>query len=209
MKGLMRRAAALLVGAAAAAGGPGCNLWRDCVDPCYPQRYEAMARQEVCAAFAPQILNGHVLDQTVWNYEFERDREGRAVVLTPGALEHLAYLARRRPTPDPVVYLQTAQDVAYDPAAPEKMVAARDELNQLRTQAVYRFLNAQTAGSGVAFQVVVHDPADPGLPGSFVGSTMLQLPGRARAGLPGGGGASATGGGGAPTGGGGGSSTGR
>jgi hypothetical protein len=200
MKGLMRRAAALLCGAAAA-GGVGCYAWRDCVDPCYPQRYEAMARQEVHAAFAPQVLNGHVLDQTVWNYEFERDKDGRPIVLTPGGLEHLAYLARRRPTPDPVVYIQTAQDVPYDPTAPEKMVAARDELNQLRTQAVYRFLNAQTAGSGVAFQVVVHDPADPGLPGSFVGATLLQLPGRARAGLAGGGGASTTGGGGAPSGG--------
>ena len=70
---------------------------------------------------APQVSNGHVLDQTVWNYDFEPGTDK----LTGGGLEHLAYLARRRPQPDPMVYLQTAQDVAYDPASPDKLAATR------------------------------------------------------------------------------------
>ena len=88
----------------------GC-YYRDIVDPCYPQRYEYAARMEVNQAFAPQVRNGHVLDQTLWNYEFE---PGTAR-LTPGGMEHLAYLARRRPTPDTTPYLQLAQppDVVY------------------------------------------------------------------------------------------------
>src|SRR5262245_17599496 len=192
MKGVMRRAALLLGGAASAAGGLGCYAYRDLVDPCYPQRYEYMARQEVNAAFAPQVLNGHVLDQTVWNAMFEAGTDR----LTPGGLDHLAYLARRRPEPDPVIFLQTAQDVAYDPAAPDKMVEARNDLDAKRTQAIYKFLGAQTAGRGIPFQVVVHDPADVGVSGTFIGAVMLQLPGRARAGLAGGAGASVTGGGG-------------
>ena len=35
--------------------------------PCYPMRYNCMSRNEVNAAMAPQVQNGHVLDQTIWN----------------------------------------------------------------------------------------------------------------------------------------------
>src|SRR5438309_2350326 len=109
MKGFIttKLAAGIMAGVALSGG---CETYRSIVDPCYPQRYEYAARQEVLAAIAPQINNGHVLDQTVWNYHFEAGTDK----LTPGGLEHLAYLARRRPTPDPVVYVQTAQDIAYD-----------------------------------------------------------------------------------------------
>src|SRR3954447_10228040 len=78
-------------------GGPGCGKgcrgpgtdqdW-DLYDCCYPQRYWYQARQEVRAALAPQVQNGHVLDQTVWNWDFEPGT-GK---LTDGGLAHLAYL---------------------------------------------------------------------------------------------------------------------
>ena len=71
--------------------------------------------------FAPQVNNGQVLDQTIWNYHFEPGTDR----LTAGGLEHLAYIARRRPHPDTAVYLQTAQDVAYDPASPDKLAETR------------------------------------------------------------------------------------
>src|SRR5437868_1877918 len=105
MKGFIRRsvAAGCVAGSLALAGG--C-YYRDLVDPCYPERYQNAAKQEVYAACAPQMNNGHVLDQTVWNYHFETGKDK----LTPGGVEHLAYLARRRPCPDPTVYVQTAQD---------------------------------------------------------------------------------------------------
>ena len=59
-----------------------CGNYHDLVDPCYPQRYEFMARKEVNEAFIPQVQNGHVLDQTVWNYYFEPGTER----LTTGGL---------------------------------------------------------------------------------------------------------------------------
>jgi hypothetical protein len=161
MKGLIART---LPGVCAAGlvAITGCGMtYNDLVDPCYPQRYEKMSRDEVNAASAPQIDNGHVLDQTVRNYDFDPGTDK----LTPGGQEHLKYLARRRPHADPMIYLQTAQDVNYDPAAPERSVTARAELNARRTQAVVTFLNAYTAGSGQAFQVAVHDPAEGGLSG--------------------------------------------
>src|SRR5437660_186226 len=102
MNGIIARsvAAVCLAGGTMTALG-GCYGYHDLVDPCYPQRYEYAARTEVRESFAPQVANGHVLDQTVWNWQFE---SGTAV-LTPAGMEHLAYLARRRPAPDPTIYL--------------------------------------------------------------------------------------------------------
>src|SRR5207249_11454777 len=126
-------------------GTSGCYyLYRDLVDPCYPARYNCMARKEVVGAFAPQVHNGHVLDQTMWNYHFEPGSDR----LTPGGLEHLAYLARRRPEADPMVYLQTAQDLPYNQAAPTELPEKRLDLDNKRITAVKTFLMAQTGGMG-------------------------------------------------------------
>ncbi len=159
MKGLITRA----LTAACLGGGftltTGCACYRDLVDPCYPERYSAMARQEVNEPFAAQANNGHVLDQTVWNYHFEKG----TAKLTPMGEMQLAYLARRRPSPDPKVFLQTAQDVAYDPANPADFVRDRTKLDGDRIQVALTYLQAQTAGRPVPFDVTVHDPAEPGM----------------------------------------------
>ncbi len=165
MKGLIARTLTGVCAAGLAAiTGCGSMTYSDLVDPCYPQRYEKMSRDETNAASAPQIDNGHVLDQTVRNYDFEVGTDK----LTPGGQEHLKYLARRRPHADPMIYLQTAQDINYDPAAPDRYPVGRAELNGKRTQAVMNFLSAYTAGSGQTFQVAVHDPAEGGLSGMGV-----------------------------------------
>ena len=41
---------------------------------------------------------------------------------------------RRRPNPDTCLFLQTAQDIAYDPNAPDKMAETRQELDLKRAQ---------------------------------------------------------------------------
>jgi hypothetical protein len=143
----------------------GCEHYRNLVDPCWPERYTYAARHNLNEAFATQAYNGHVLDQTVWNYHFEPGKD----VLTPGGLEHLAYLARRRPAPDAVVYLQTAQDIPYDQAAPDRFVEQRNTLDQRRAEVIRKYLLAQTANRPVDFQVVVHDPAEPGQAATPVG----------------------------------------
>src|ERR1700730_10828010 len=109
MKGFI--ATTILAGCLVAAGA-GWDNYHDVVDPCYPQRYEYMARHEVLQAFAPQVQNGHILDQTVWNSAFEPGTER----LTPGGLAKLESLARRRPCPDPTIYLEITHDgpVRYD-----------------------------------------------------------------------------------------------
>jgi hypothetical protein len=178
MNGFITRAAGLMACAAAAAAGGGC-YYRDVVDPCWPERYNYLARQEVNGAMAPQVQNGHVLDQTVWNYHFEVGSDK----LTAGGLEHVAYLARRRPCPDPVVYVQTAQDVLYDAATPAKLQEVRQDLDAKRVAAVHQFLMAQTVGRPTAFEVLVHDPAETGISGVFGNAAANQLAGRARGGL--------------------------
>jgi hypothetical protein len=142
--------------------GVGCDfgngsIYRDWVDPCYPERYNAMARHETVGAINAQVQNGHILDQTLWSCHFEPGSDK----LTPGGIEKLIYLSRRRPCPDSVVFLETAQyprDVGYDPAAPDKLATARAKLDNDRIAAIHRFLSVQTEGRPVAFQVVVHDP---------------------------------------------------
>src|SRR5207245_8548208 len=113
------------------------------------------------AAIAPQVQNGHVLDQTVWSYHFEPGTDK----LTPGGMEQLITLGRRRPVPDPTIFIQTAQvgvDLVYDPTAPSKLAERRLQLDNDRVAAVQKFLNAQTDGRHLAFQVLVHDPASAG-----------------------------------------------
>src|SRR4051812_27460778 len=101
----------------------GCANYRDVVDPCWPARYNHEARQSVRDTFDAQAYNGHVLDQTVWNYYFEADPKGNPTDrLAPGGVEKLMYLVRRRPYPDCKIFLQTAQDLPTDRDNPEKTV---------------------------------------------------------------------------------------
>ncbi len=168
MKGLIHKI--VTVGCAAAASvGAGC-LPDKCVDPCYPLRYGFMAQQAVNTGMAPQVQNGHVLDQTIWNYYFKPGTDE----LTTGGLERLAYLARRRPYPDAVLYLQTAQDIVYDHNAPEKMAETRQTLDGKRIAAAQAYLTAQTAGRPVPFQIVIHDPAVPSIASAAANNMISQ-----------------------------------
>jgi hypothetical protein len=156
MKGFISRTALATCLTAGLAALGGCCGYYDVVDPCYPQRYSFAARKEVCEARYQQCHNGHVLDQTMWNWQFEPGTDK----LNPAGMDHLIYLLRRRPCPDQCIYLATAEDIAYNPDAPEKFVEARADLDGKRVAAIQKYLNAQTSGRGLAFHVVVHDPAE-------------------------------------------------
>jgi hypothetical protein len=192
-------------------GEPWC---RKCYDPCWPERYNYMARSSVIMATNNQAYNGHVLDQTIWNHMFEVDgKNGKATDrLNAYGLQHLSYLARRRPNPDPHVYLQTAQDIPYIQADDgQKFVQARADLDSRRVKAVHDFLVAQTScrNLGYDFVVTVHDPAEVGIAAIPIGGnqpatlyrvfgSVPQLQGNFRGILPGGAGSGfgSTGGGG-------------
>lgn len=181
MKGFIRNMGLGLGWALVLFGGSGCYRYRELIDPCWPDRYNYMARRELKAAFQPQIYNGHVLDQTIWNWHFEPGTDR----LTAGGLNQLAYIARRRPHPDTLLFLQTAQDISYDPAAPDKMSETRADLDTKRITAIQKFLVAQTGGE-CQFKIEVHDPAEPYLPAIAVYNAYNNMvTTRFRGGLPG------------------------
>jgi hypothetical protein len=182
MNGFITKTITTLSLAACVVAGPGCRRYKDLVDPCYPERYNFAARREVCAAIAPQVRNGHILDQTVWNHHFDRGSDR----LNAGGMDHLIYLVHRRPCPDPVVYLATAQDIAYDPSAPEKFVETRSILDAQRVEAIQKYLNAQTAGRDIAWQVVVHDPAEVDIHAIPMNNSIQQMQANFQGILPGG-----------------------
>jgi hypothetical protein len=163
MKGFMRKtlSAFLLVGGISAIGcvSGGGARYRNLVDPCQFERYSSTARQEAISAFAPQVVNGHVLDQTIWNYHFESGTDK----LHPGGMEKLDQLVRRRPEPDTRIFLATARDVGYNVANPEKYAEDQGQLNSKRAQAIQKYLAAQTATRPLNFEILVHDPSDPGI----------------------------------------------
>lgn len=163
MKGIVRKAVASACLGGVAATLTGCAWYRDTVDPCYPERYNAEARRVTHQVFDAQAHNGHVLDQTVWNHHFERDDKGAATdKLSVGGQQKLNYLIRRRPAPDAKVYLQTANDIGGDV---EKLAAVRQELDARRAQAIQRYLAAQSVGRThqVGWDVAVHDAPEVGM----------------------------------------------
>jgi hypothetical protein len=137
------------------------NAWRGIrslkvpTSSAWPERYILAARREAEAVLKPRTCNGHVLDQTVWNHHFEEGTDR----LTAGGLDHLASIARRRPRPDPLVFLQTAQDIPSDP----KSEQVRADLDARRTRAVRKFLAAQ-GGRDVVYRIEVRDPGKPLVP---------------------------------------------
>jgi hypothetical protein len=153
MKGLVTKA---LAGAALAGGlsAAGCETYQKCVDPCWPERYNNTARREVISAFAPQVQNGHILDQTIFNFQFEAGSDR----LTDSGKDQLDVLVRRRPVPDPRIFLATARDIGYDAGNPEAYRTSQDDLNNKRSAAIQKYLAAQTGGRPMQFEVVVHDP---------------------------------------------------
>ncbi|MFO0848900.1 MAG: hypothetical protein U0871_10170 [Gemmataceae bacterium] len=184
----MCKAAAVVVAAAGGLGAAGCahterpsaqDRYASHVDPCWPERYSYQARQAVIATQAAQHVNGAIADATVFEYFFESGSD----TLLPGGRQKLDYLARKRPAPDRVIYLQTARDLAYNAAAVEKLTADRQELDAKRIQAIQKYLAATTAGRGLAFDVQVVDLPDLTYGVQGPSASVRGYPGRFQSGL--------------------------
>jgi hypothetical protein len=137
--------------------------YRSWVDPCYPERYNAVARQETVAPFAAQANNAHVLEQTIWNWQFESGTDK----LNSAGMAKLDALARQRPAPDARLYLQAARDVVVTPANADKLGELRQDLTAKRAAAVQKYMASQPSITPVAYEIYVHDPIVPGIPAEF------------------------------------------
>ena len=143
-------------------GGDKGEIYPRFADPCWPERYASQARELKVAAFEPQVANGHVLDQTIWNSHFETGTDK----INAAGLDKLDQLARRRPSPDPVIYLQTTRDIAYDADKASDYSAKRTDLDTKRVAAIQKYLGASLTGRPSTFSVQIHDPSQPGIEGA-------------------------------------------
>jgi len=128
-------------------------------DPCWPDRYANEARELTVASFQPQVDNGHILDQTIWNLHFEYGGEK----LNGAGMDKLDQLSRRRPTPDVHIFLQTSRDIVYDSEKPADYAAKRVDLDTKRVAGIQKYLKATLTGRELAFDIQIHDPAYPGV----------------------------------------------
>jgi hypothetical protein len=179
----------------------GCyGTFHDVVDPCYPERYNCKAREEVRDIWDMQSRDGLALEQTLYVYHFEPGSE----VLHPGGIALLTRLANRRPAPETVVFVQTAQNtIDLDYKKPEEYANKRKELDEKRKTSVESFLRQERPD--VQFTVVVANPSKSGISGQEAATAIrglrssatgyIQIPG-----VSGGGGSGASSGGGAATG---------
>jgi len=158
---------------AGALGSVGCNAegerFRNLIDPCWLERYSSVARQDVITCFTPQVQNGRILDQTIFNYDFEEGSDK----LHPMGIKKLDELLQRRPQPDCRVFLATAHDLTYDPAKAEQFVDGRRDLDLKRVAAIQKYLTAATVGRPMQFDIQVHDPAEPGMSAVSVRNAIL------------------------------------
>ncbi|MCI0682276.1 MAG: hypothetical protein L0Y71_09245 [Gemmataceae bacterium] len=112
MNGFIRRAALGTCLGASVVSLAGCvPAYRELVDPCWPERYNHLARQSVRDTFNAQAANGHVFDQTIWTEYFDLRN---ATELNDRGRERLRYIALRKPVPDPRVYVQKTGDAMLD-----------------------------------------------------------------------------------------------
>lgn len=139
-------------------GCMGGERYRNAVDPCAFERYSHQARQSEMSAFSAQVGNGHILDQTIFNYCF--DAEGDKLNAT--GMDKLDQLVRRRPQPDSRIFLATARDFGYADD-PVKYAEKRRDLDSRRAVAIKKYMEAQTASRPMGFEVLVHDPMDPSI----------------------------------------------
>ncbi len=149
----------------------GCDHYGDLVDPCRQERWNSLARHSVSDMTNAQSDKGHILEQTVWNWHFEADPKTGVPSdrLNGAGIAVLSRISRTLPCPDFQLFLQNAQDIPYvDGVAPEKLVRARNDLNERRAASIQRFMATQVVvhGGGV-YQVAVHDFAPPSLPGPW------------------------------------------
>jgi hypothetical protein len=169
MNGFIKKTVASLCLGGSLATLAGCLKYKELVDPCYPERYSSQSREAVHDFKDVQAAQGHKLDQTVWHYHFETETDlktGEPVPtakLHPLGIQHLDYLARRRPHPDPKVYLQTS---------------GIDKLDWERQDVVLKYLNKKVAfiQPGFVFETPERiDPASIGLAAAPIGTVINQM----------------------------------
>ena len=168
--------AVLLLGGVASmgcTGGPGIqSRYQKIVDPCQHERYKVQARDNVLQPFDAMANNAAVLDMTLWNTNFEPGKEA----INASGMKKIDYIARRLPSPPGKVWIQTARDLPYDAANPDKLMTARSILDAKRSQTVLAYLAVQPNGSTLHYEVQAHDATPPAMDANGPTNAFRALP---------------------------------
>lgn len=148
----------------------------------WPERNSYLARQPVLHAFETQANNAKSVNDVMLNAYFENG----TATLNPVGRDKLDQLARRMPSPDPLVFLQSAHDVPYDEKAPDKTVAARGDLDAKRASAILAYLNTRVAAKNTPFSVQAIDIQDPSTNSAGPAAAVRGLTLQYRSGITGG-----------------------
>lgn len=146
----------------------------------WPERNGVFARQAVLHPFEVQQNNATFVNDVILNTSFDSGSDK----LNGVGKEKLDQLVRRMPAPNPVVVVQTSNDVVYDEKAPEKTVMARTELDQKRANAVLAYLNARPS-RGVSYSVQFLDMGDPSINSAGPASAVRGLARQYQSGITG------------------------
>jgi uncharacterized membrane protein YgcG len=181
MKGFIKRFTAASCFGAALFTAAGCEHYRNAVDPCWPERYNQLARGSIREMHGAQTEKGHILGQTLWSSYFLQAeatvkdpktlRDEKILVgtseLSEAGKEFLRGISRKQPYPDPQLWLQYPHDV---PSERRDQVIAERKIN------IQNFLTKETmVGGGGNYQIAVHDFIQPTYPAEFTIRAYNQL----------------------------------
>ena len=169
MKGFIARTVAVRPAVAAGLGLVGCCGYATSWIPATPTLQYAWHARKSASAFTPQIQNGHVLDQTVWNWHFETDEKDPNIgpTLNAAGMENLNYLVRRRRAPTRRSTWRPPRSSRPTTSGASGELCRRTAASWTRTarSPSRSTWTAQTAAAVVERSMSsVHDPAEPYLP---------------------------------------------
>lgn len=124
-------------------------------DHCWPEQYSRESARRVQAPFQQQMINGNILETTLWDHYFEKE-EGQEAVLSTAGQARLQYLARKRPYVIPTLQMQTSFN---------------QELDQKRVQAVKDY----TSSFGFYPEIAVVNREPTGLFGQEAQKAMIKM----------------------------------
>lgn len=182
-KAFVAALAAGVLGAVGCASGPGLQESFQNVNNnnSWPERNSSLARQTVLHPFEVQQNNAYVVNDVILNAYFDNSSDA----LNGVGRDKLDQLARRMPAVNPVVWLQTSNDVVYEAKSPDRTVAARNELDQKRAAAVLAYLSSRPGARGTVFNVQVLDNPDPTTNSTGPASAVRGLQGQYKSGITG------------------------
>lgn len=111
-------------------------------DHCWPEQYSRESMRRIEDPFRQQMVNGNILETTIWTHLFEKE-EGREAELSTAGHARLQYLARKRPYVIPTLQLQTSFNRELDE---QRIAAVKEYANNIGFYPELSIVNREPTG---------------------------------------------------------------